>query len=89
MIIRIRHLLSLRGRVADQALLDFLTLVCMAPQPGEVSTADLRQRWACSQSQVSRRLHALAAAGLAEITPGYGAYQVHAISTLADSDSHG
>ncbi len=82
MIIRIRPLLDLRGQCADQTLLDYLTLVTLAPTPGIIPVATLRERWGCSQSQVSRRLSAVAAAGLADITPGCGAYQVHAVTRL-------
>jgi hypothetical protein len=84
MIIRIRHLLALRPQVRDQALLDYLQLIALAPQPGQVDTQELRQRWGCSQSMVSRRLAAVAAAGLVDVTRGHGAYQVHAVSELEE-----
>lgn len=38
MIVRIRHLLALRPQVRDQALLDYLQLITLAPQPGQVET---------------------------------------------------
>ena len=82
MIIRIRPLLDLRHRHADQTLLDYLTLVTLAPTPGTIPVATLRERWGCSQPQVSRRLNTVAAAGLADITPGWGVYQVHAVRRL-------
>ena len=82
MIIPISRVLSLRGQASDQTLLDYLTLVNLRTNPGMVTVRDLRQRWGCSQSQVSRRLSAVAAAGLADITPGWGAYQVHAVRRL-------
>jgi hypothetical protein len=80
--IPIRLLLALRQRLPDQVVLDYLTLAHMTPNPGTVATTDLRNRWACSQSQVSRRLSAVAAAGLVDLTPGWGAYQVHAVTRL-------
>lgn len=83
MIIRIRSLLALRHQHADQTLLDYLTLVTLAPTPTALPVATLRERWRCSQSQVSRRLAAVAAAGLADITPGWGAYQVHGVEVVA------
>ena len=82
MIIPIRHLLVLRPELPDQVLLDYLTLVHLRANPGIVAVRDLRERWSCSQSQVSRRLAALQLAGLADITPGWGAYQVHAVKQL-------
>lgn len=82
MIIPIRHRLALRSELPDQVLLDYLTLVHLRANPGKVATKDLRERWHCTQPQVSRRINALAAAGLADITPGWGAYQVHAVKRL-------
>jgi DNA-binding MarR family transcriptional regulator len=82
MIIPISRVLSLRGQASDQTLLDYLTLVHLRANPGMVTVRDLRERWGCTQPTVSRRLSALAAAGLADITPGWGAYQVHAVTRL-------
>ena len=82
MIIPISRVLSLRGQASDQTLLDYLTLVHLRANPGTITVAALRDRWCCSQSQVSRRLSAVAAAGLADITPGWGAYQVHEVKQL-------
>ena len=82
MIIPIRHLLALRPELPDQVLLDYLTLIHLRANPGKVATRDLRERWGCSQPQVSRRLNTVAAAGLADITPGWGAYQVHEVRRL-------
>ena len=79
MIIPISRVLALRGQASDQTLLDYLTLVHLRANPGTVPVATLRERWHCSQPQVSRRINALAAAGLADITPGWGAYQVHGV----------
>ena len=83
MIIPISRVLALRGQASDQTLLDYLTLVHLRANPGTVPVATLRERWRCSQSQVSRRINALAAAGLADITPGWGAYQVHGVEVVA------
>lgn len=82
MIIRIRPLLDLRQQHSDQTLLDYLTLVTMTPTPGRVATSELRQRWRCSQPQVSRRLAAVARTGLVDITPSGGAYQVHGVEVV-------
>ena len=82
MIIRIRPLLELRQQYSDQALLDYLTLVTLVPTPGVVPTQGLRDQWRCSQSQVSRRLNAVAAAGLVDLSPGWGAYQVHGLEAV-------
>ena len=80
--IPIRRLLALRGRVPDQVMLDYLTLAHLTPEPGAVATKALRERWGCTQPQVSRRVNAVARAGLADITAGCGAYQVHAVKRL-------
>jgi len=83
MIIRIRPLLELRQQHSDQALLDYLTLVTLPPTPGVVPTQELRDQWRCSQPQVSRRLSAVAAAGLVDLSSGWGAYQVHGLEVVA------
>ena len=83
MIIRIRPLLDLRHQHADQTLLDYLTLVTLAPDPSAIPVATLRERWGCSQSQVSRRINAVARTGLVDITPCWGAYQVHGVEVVA------
>jgi DNA-binding IclR family transcriptional regulator len=83
MIIRIRSLLDIRQQHTDQALLDYLTLVTLAPSPGRVPTSELRKRWGCSQSQVSRRMAAVARTGLVDITATCGAYQVHGVEVVA------
>ena len=77
--IPIRRLTALRPGVPDQTLLDYLDLAILAPDPGTITTKVLRERWACSQPMVSRRLAALQRAGLADITAGWGEYQVHAV----------
>jgi hypothetical protein len=46
---------------------------------GVASTATLREAWGCDQSTVSRRVNAVAAAGLADITTGWGGYRVHGL----------
>lgn len=78
----LRQLAVLRRGVGDRTICDYLDLVVLAPTPGALSVAMLRERWCCSQPTVSRRVAAVAAAGLADITPGWGAYQVHAVTRL-------
>jgi hypothetical protein len=77
--VRIRDLLAIRRQVTDQVLLDYLTLVILVPEPGVVTVEQLRKRWGCHQSNVSRRMQALAASGLASVSRGHGFYQVHGI----------
>ena len=67
----------------DRAIVDLLELQELNLAPGILTTSGLRELWGCSQSQVSRRLSAVAAAGLADITPGWGAYQVHGVEAVA------
>jgi hypothetical protein len=81
--IPIRHLVALRGNVTDRTLLDYLELRMLSRGNGIVGTNDLRSRWDCDQSTVSRRLSAVCEAGLADITPGWGAYHVHGFLELA------
>jgi len=76
-------LTELRQRLSDQVVLDYLTLVTLAPTPGIIPVATLRERWGCSQSQVSRRIHAVAATGLVDISAGWGGYQVHGVEVVA------
>jgi hypothetical protein len=82
--IPIRRLTGLRPAVKDQALLDFLDLAIMTPEPGLVTTNELRDRWRCSQSQVSRRLSAVSAAELVDITSHWGGYRVHHLAQLGE-----
>jgi len=81
--IPLQPLVELRRRLPDATILDYLELAALAPEPGAISVATLRERWRCSQSQVSRRINAVAVAGLADITPGWGAYQVHGVEAVA------
>lgn len=75
--IPIRHILSMRHEHSDRLLMDYLELVTIAREPGQVHTADLQQRWHCSQPTVSRRINALVACGLIDATSSHGAYLVH------------
>jgi len=75
--ISISGFVGMRLAVPDHTLLDYLDLAVITPEPGIVATSALTQRWNCSQSTVSRRMAAVAAAGLAEITSAYGNYHVH------------
>lgn len=80
--ISIRRLLDIRGDASDQTICDYLSLTTIGHEPGFVCTKLLREHWRCSQSMVSRRINAIAAAGLADITPGYGGYHVHGFSLV-------
>jgi DNA-binding transcriptional MocR family regulator len=82
MIIKIRNLLNLRSTLTDQALIDYLSLVIHCPQPGFIATASLRKHWSCSQSQVSRRINAIATAGLIDLTAGHAGYNIHHLIQL-------
>jgi len=75
-------LLSLRHRIPDLVLLDWADLAQLVDPPAVIRTRVLMEHWNVTQPQASRRLNALAAAGLADITPGWGAYQVHAVRRL-------
>lgn len=48
-----------RTEATDRAILDLLELQAWDMAPGEVTTAELQQRWHCSQASVSRRLAAV------------------------------
>ena len=80
--IPIRRLVALRPAVRDRVLVDYLDLAVLSPDPGIVNTSMLRDRWQCSQPHVSRRLAAINAAGLADITSEYGGYSVHWLEQL-------
>lgn len=80
--IPLQPLVELRRRLPDGTILDYLELAALAPTPGAITVATLRERWGCSQSTVSRRLAAVQRTGLVDITPGWGAYQVHAVTRL-------
>jgi len=80
--IPIRRLVALRGAVPDRTLLDYLELSMLSRGNGIIPTRDLRDRWACDQSTVSRRIQAIVRAGLADITAGWGAYHVHGLQEL-------
>jgi hypothetical protein len=48
-----------RSEATDRAILDLLELQSWDMAPGEATTAELQQRWHCSQPSVSRRLAAI------------------------------
>jgi hypothetical protein len=83
--IPIRSLTALRPAVTDQALLDYLDLSIITPEPGIVTTRELRERWQCSQPQVSRRINAMAVAGLVDVSSHWGGYRVHHLAQLGAS----
>ena len=80
--IPIRRILALRQHHTDHLLMDYLELITLAREPGFVATKTLSERWRCHQSTVSRRISALAAAQLVDITPSHGGYLVHAMHLL-------
>lgn len=73
----IRQLVALRRTISDRVLMDYLHLWTITGGCGVASTATLREAWGCDQSTVSRRVNAVAAAGLADITTGRGGYWVN------------
>ena len=75
----IRHLVALRRTISDRVLMDYLHLRMITGGCGVASTATLREAWGCDQSTVSRRVHGVVAAGLADITTGRGGYRVHSL----------
>ncbi len=75
----IRELVALRTTISDRKLMDYLHLRVLTAGCGCVATAALREAWGCDQSTVSRRMNAVAATGLADITAGGGQYQVHGL----------
>jgi hypothetical protein len=75
----IRELVALRSTIRDRELMDYLHIRALTGGCGCVATAALREAWGCDQSTVSRRMNAVAAAGLADITAGGGQYQIHGL----------
>jgi hypothetical protein len=73
----IRDLVALRTTINDLALMDYLHIRSLTGGCGCVTTAALRETWNCDQSTVSRRVNAVVAVGLADITSGHGLYHVH------------
>lgn len=70
-------LLSLRHRVPDGALLDWLDLEQLLPElPASIRTDQLQARWHCSQPNVSRRITRLWDVGLIEYRSGGGLYRI-------------
>ena len=88
----VRTLLSRRGRVSDRTLLDCLELAeylgprIRAGLTPHVTTAELKARWHCDQSTISRRMQALRVHQLidASLHPGRGAHwAVHRVGPVA------
>jgi hypothetical protein len=75
----IRCLVALRSTIRDRELMDYLHIRALTGGCGCVATATLREAWGCAQSTVSRRMNAVAVAGLADITAGGGQYQIHGL----------
>lgn len=61
-----------RDLMADRAIVDLLELQELGMAPGILATAQLRELWSCSQSQVSRRLHAIDRLGPWQLRPNIG-----------------
>ena len=78
--IPIRCLVALRPTIGDRVLMDYLHIRVLTGGCGFAATSALRNAWGCDQSTVSRRVNAVAAAGLADITTCWGGYQVHGLS---------
>lgn len=80
----ISKLLQLRQQHSDQMALDWLSVAMLLRyEPGIVATEQLMQAWGVGQSTVSRRLAALAAAGLLDVSRGHGGYAVHGFSAAS------
>jgi hypothetical protein len=75
----IRQLVAMRRTISDRVLMDYLHIRVLTGGCGFAATATLREAWSCDQSTVSRRVNAVAAAGLADITTSWGGYRVHGL----------
>ena len=81
----ISKLLQLRQQHSDQMALDWLSVAMLLRyEPGIVSTDQLMQAWGVGQSAASRRITALAAAGLLDVSRGCGGYAVHGLDIASD-----
>ena len=87
----VRTLLNRRAFVPDRALLDCLELAeylgprIRAGLTPLLTTAELKARWHCDQSTISRRMQALRAHQLIDASPhfGRGAYwEVHRVGPV-------
>lgn len=68
------HALRTGARARDLALLDLLHLQQLGLAPGAAPVRLLRQLWGLSQSQVSRRMAAVADLGVYRIEANWGRY---------------
>ena len=76
----ISKLLQLRQQHGDQIALDWLSVAMLLRyEPGIVTTKELMQAWGVGQSTVSRRLTALTAAQLLDVSRGHSGYAVHGL----------
>ena len=76
-------LLSLRHRVPDGVLLDWLDLEQLLPaRPASIRTEHLRSHWLCSQATVSNRLRRLWEAGLLDYRSGRGEYRIRRLGPM-------
>lgn len=82
----ISKLLQLRRQHSDQMALDWLSVAMLLRyEPGIVTTEQLMRAWGVGQSTVSRRLTALAATQLLDVSRGYGGYAVHGLDISRNS----
>lgn len=82
-------LLSLRHRVPDSVLLDWLDLEQLLPKrPCHIETDVLRRRWLCSQPTVSRRITRLWEAGLLDFRSGGGLYRIRRLGPASGPAEH-
>lgn len=76
-------LLSLRHRVPDGVLLDWLDLEQLLPErPCHIDTDVLRRHWLCSQATVSRRIGRLWEAGLLDYRSGGWLYRIRRLGPM-------
>jgi len=81
----ISKLLQLRQQYSDQIALDWLSVAMLLRyEPGIVTTKELMQAWGVAQSNVSRRMAALTAAQLLDVSRDHGGYAVHGLDVIGD-----
>jgi len=82
--LKISKLLQLRQQHGDQIALDWLSVAMLLRyEPGIVTTKELMQAWGVGQSSVSRRMTALTAAQLLDVSRDHGGYAVHGLDVVA------
>jgi hypothetical protein len=68
------------GHIADAMNISMRQLLALRPRLADQTLLDYI--WCCSQPMVSRRLAALKAAGLVDVTRGAGGYHIQHVTTL-------